>query len=123
MSDGLSTVEAGENVVYTHTLTNLAAITQTVNLQVTLPPVYPAFTLVPTQTLLLPNAATFVTLTIQVPTTVMSGTEFMATITATGEYGITRTATVVDTTRVVGGESGPSIIYLPLVVRGYFTAP
>jgi hypothetical protein len=63
-----------------------------------------------------PRAHTNVILTIQAPTDALTGTQFTAVITATGTYGIVRTTTVVDTTRV---NVELPIIYLPIISRSF----
>ncbi len=122
LADAQGTVQAGGSVSYTHTLSNLVALTQTVNLTATLPSTY-TFTLAPMVVELLPNMVVPVTVTVQVPSDVISGTEFTAVVAATAQYGVTRTVSVEDMTRVLAEESGPPVIYLPLVMRGATTTP
>ena len=114
-----STILVDEDAIYTHTLTSLANVTQTVNLIVSLDTTS-LNTYTPTlvsQTVLVPYASEQIILTIEGPTTEVSGTIVTAVVTATASYGLTRTATLVDRTTVVTVIPEPPVIYLPLVMR------
>ncbi len=107
------TVRAGETITYIHGLTNEAAFSQSVTLAAELSIPY-SYNLSPLQLTLAPRASANVTLTVQAPADALTGTQVTAVITVTGSYGLVRTATVVDTTRI---NMAWPLIYLPLLVR------
>ena len=115
-------VWAGETITYTHVLTNEAVVTQSVTLATQLSPGY-SHNLSPQQITLGPRAHANVLLTIQAPTTAVTGTQVTAIVTATASYGITRTVTIRDVAQVYAIEVRQPVIYLPLVVRNFGGTP
>jgi len=101
----------GQQVVYTHTLTNTSNVVQTINLSAVSSQGW-AVSVTPTRIALPAGASTSVTVRVTVPGTVPSGTVDTTTVTAHGQVIGHDTAT--DRTTITG-----VYIYLPLIVRRY----
>ena len=99
----------GQQVVYTHTLTNASNVVQTINLSAVSSQGW-AVSVTPTRIALPAGASTPVTVRVTVPGTVPSGTVDTTTVTAHGQVIGHDTAT--DRTTITG-----IYIYLPLIVR------
>ncbi len=122
---GVLDLHQGRFITFTHTLTNLAAITQTITLTPTSEHGY-TVTLRPSREITLPGgAAKTLTLTLEVPAYFSTfrappGTEVgtdVVSLLACGTYGITRTARLSDMVSIQTG--GLWKLYLPLIARQY----
>lgn len=114
VADDAQTGLPGQDMLYTHTLTNQGHYTETVVLTYTTTPADWLVNLSPISPTLGPGQAVTVTSIVTIPLGSLEGVTNVTYITATIEANSTISATVVDTTTVT--VNGPAL-YLPIILK------